>query len=156
MGINTPKNNRIDQTTSEQTLIDGFHKHAAEIPLMVISGSAETTADIIATLQSRVDTAKAVMSSRATWQMAIRTEQVKRDTSKTYLSGVKQALLVAFAGQIDALADFGLTARVQHVPTPDEKVAAAEKATVSVASACGHRIEGLTLHAAIAVLRALG
>ena len=38
MGINTPKKNRIDQTTAEQTLIDGFNKHAAAIPSMVING----------------------------------------------------------------------------------------------------------------------
>ena len=39
MGINTPKKNRIDQITAEQTLIDGFNKHAAAIPTMVIDGA---------------------------------------------------------------------------------------------------------------------
>jgi hypothetical protein len=39
---------------------------------------------------------------------------------------------------------------------PVRVVADRDEATVSVASAGGHRIDGLTLHAAIAVLRALG
>jgi len=39
---------------------------------------------------------------------------------------------------------------------PVRVVADRDEGTVSVASAGGHRIEGLTLQAAIAVLRALG
>jgi hypothetical protein len=134
MGINTPKNNRIDQTTAEQTLIDGFNKHAAAIPSMVINGVVQATKDIVATLQSRVDSAKTVLSTRATWQAAIRTDQELRDTTKTYVSGVKQGLLVAFAGQLDTLADFGLTARAKHVATPEEKIAAAAKAKATRAA----------------------
>ncbi len=128
MGINTPKKNRIDQTTAEQTLIDGFNKHAATIPSMVINGVMQTTKDIVATLQSRIDSAKTALSTRATWQTAIRTDRTLRDTTKTYVSGVKQGLLVAFAGQLDTLADFGLTARAKPVRTPEEKIAAAAKA----------------------------
>jgi hypothetical protein len=128
MGINTPKKNRIDQTTAEQTLVDGFNKHAAVIPSMVINGVMQTTKDIVATLQSRIDSARTALSTRATWQTAIRTDQALRDTTKTYVSGVKQGLLVAFAGQLDTLADFGLTARAKHVATPEEKIAAAAKA----------------------------
>ena len=134
MASNTPKNNRIDQTTAEQTLIDGFNKHAAEIPSMVINGVVQTTKDLVATLQSRIDSAKAALSTRATWQTAIRTDQALRNTTKTYVSGVKQGLLVAFAGQMDTLADFGLTARAKHVATPEEKIASAAKAKATRAA----------------------
>ena len=134
MGINTPKNNRIDQTTAEQTLIDGFNKHAATIPSMVINGVMQTTKDIVATLQSRIDSARTALTTRATWQTAIRTDQTLRDTTKTYVSGVKQGLLVAFAGQLDTLADFGLTARAKPVRTPEEKIAAAAKAKATRAA----------------------
>ena len=41
---------------------------------------------------------------------------------------MKQGLLVAFGGQLDTLADFGLTARAKHVTTPEEKLAATDKA----------------------------
>jgi hypothetical protein len=134
MGINTPKKNRIDLTTAEQTLIDGFNKHAAAIPSAVISGAVQTPKDIVATLQSRIDTARAALSTRASWQAAIRTDRATRDATKTYVSGVKQTLLVAFAGQLDTLADFGLTARATPVLTPEEKIARTAKALATRAA----------------------
>jgi hypothetical protein len=134
MGINTPKKNRIDQTTAEQTLIDGFNKHATTVPSMVIGGVMLTAKDIVANLQSLITSAKTALTTRATWQTAIRTDGALRDTNKTFVSGVKQGLLVAFAGQLDTLADFGLTARAKHVATPEEKIAAAAKAKATRAA----------------------
>jgi hypothetical protein len=128
MGINTPKRNRIDQTTAEQTMIDGFNKHAAAVPIIVVDGAIMTSKDIVDELQSRIDTARAALSSRATWQTAIRTDRTKRDTTRTFMSGVKQGLLAAFSEHLDTLADFGLTARAKHVMTPEEKLAATAKA----------------------------
>jgi hypothetical protein len=134
MGINTPKRNRIDQTTAEQTLIDGLRKHAAELPSMVISGTTRNNRDLVAILQSRIDSANAALSTRATWRTAIRTDQTLRATTKTVVSGLRQGLLVAFEGQLDTLADFGLTARAVHVATPEEKAASTAKAKATRAA----------------------
>ena len=128
MGINTPKNNRIDETAADQHLIDGFTRHAATITTMAIGGASLPTKDIIATLQSRIDSTKTVLSTRATWQTAVQADRAVRDKTKTTVSGVKQGLLVALAGHLDTLADFGLTARQKHVATPEQKLAAAAKA----------------------------
>jgi hypothetical protein len=128
MGKNTPKNNRIVEVTAEQTLIDGFNKHASLFTSMVINGVPRTQQDIVATLQSRIDASRAVMSTRATWQTSIVTEEQLRDTTKTFVSGVRQGLIVAFGGQLDTLADFGLTARKAHVATPEENIARTAKA----------------------------
>ncbi len=128
MGTNTPKNNRKDETAAWQHLIDGLNKHAATITSMVIAGASMTTKDIVGSLQSRIDTAKAAQSTRATWLAAVQADRDDRDKTKTFVSGLKQALLVAFAGQIDTLADFGLTGRKPRVATPEEKLAAAAKA----------------------------
>ncbi len=134
MGINTPNKNRTDQSTANQKLIDGLNKHAATIPSIVIAGASVTTKDIIATLQSRIDSAKAAQSTRATWQTAVQADHAERDKTKTFVSGLKQALLVAFVGQIDTLADFGLTGRKVRVVSPEEKVAAAAKAKATRAA----------------------
>src|ERR1700722_16620498 len=104
MGINTPKKNRNDLITAEQTLIDGFNRHAAAIPSMVVDGAILTKQDIVDALQSRIDSARAALSTRATWQAAIRTDRSRRDKTKTLVSGVKQGLLVAFSSQLDTLA----------------------------------------------------
>ena len=128
MGTNTPKNNRKDETAAWQHLIDGLNKHASTITSIVIAGASMTTKDIIGSLQSRIDSAKAAQSTRATWQAAVQADRDDRDKTKTFVSGLKQALLVAFVGQIDTLADFGLTGRKPRFATPQEKLAAAAKA----------------------------
>jgi hypothetical protein len=128
MGSNTPKRNRNDQLTAERTLIGGLVLHAAAIPSMVISGAFQTTNDLVASLRTRVDSAEAVRSTRAAWLTAVQADRDKRAATKTFVSGVRQALLVAFGNHLDTLADFGLTARALHVRTPEEKLAVAEKA----------------------------
>jgi hypothetical protein len=94
---------------------------------MLIAGETRTAQDIVATLQSRIDASRTALSTRATWQTAVRAEESLRDATRTYVSGVKQGLLVSFAGQLDTLASFGLTERAVHVATPEEKLAAAAK-----------------------------
>ena len=134
MGTNTPKKNRSDETTSEQTLISGFKKHGGAIPSIVIAGTSVSSTDIVSTLQSRIDSANSVLSTRATWQQAVQADRAERDKTKTFVSGLKAALLVAFAGQIDTLADFGLTPRKVAVLTPEEKIARAAKAQATRAA----------------------
>src|SRR5450432_1410480 len=134
MGTNTPKKNRIDETNADQTLIDGLKKHEAAIPTVAIAGSTVTTKDIVATLQSRLDSIKAVLSHRASWLAVIQDDRALREKTKTFVAGLKQALLVAFSGQIDTLADFGLTARRVPVATPEQRIAATAKALATRAA----------------------
>jgi hypothetical protein len=58
MGINTPKKNRVDQTSSDQALIDGLNKHEAAIPAVVIAGITVATKALVTTVQSRIDSSK--------------------------------------------------------------------------------------------------
>jgi|CZKU01.1.fsa_nt_gi hypothetical protein len=134
MGNNTPKPNRTLETVAEQTLVDGLNKHEAALPAVAIAGASVKTTAIITTLQSRIDSAKAVLSTRATWQAAVQSDGDLRDKTKTFVAALKQAILVAFAGQIDVLADFGLTPRKVRVLTPAEKLAAATKAKATRAA----------------------
>jgi hypothetical protein len=127
MGTNTPKKNRTDQTLADQKLIDGLTKHASTITALVIGGTSLTTSEIVAKLKTLIDTANAASTTRATWQAAVKADKDARAASRAFVSGLKQALLVAFAGQIDALADFGLTGRKTTVLTPEQKTAAAAK-----------------------------
>ena len=128
MGINTPKKNRTDETAADQLLIDGLTKNASTIQSIVIGGVSATTKDIVATLQSRIDSARAVSSARASWLAAVQADRAERDKTKTYVSGLRQALLVAFVGQVDTLAEFGLTGRKTAVVSPEEQVARAAQA----------------------------
>ena len=121
--------NRSQQQTGDQKLIDGLTKHASTIASLVIGGTSYPTTAIIANLQARLATANAALSTRATWQSAVKADIDERAKTKTFVSGLRQALQVAFAGSIDALADFGLKPRKQRAPrTPEQKAAATAKA----------------------------
>jgi hypothetical protein len=124
---NTTKKNRLDATVADQKLIDGLTKNAAAIPSIVLAGTTVTTKDIVTTLQARVDSAKAVLSTRATWQATVQADRAERDKTKAFVSGLKQSLLVAFSGRIDTLADFGLVPRKVTVLTPEQKIARTQK-----------------------------
>ena len=127
--------NRSQQQTGDQKLIDGLTKHASTIASLVIGGTSYPTTAIIANLQARLATANAALSTRATWQSAVKADIDERAKTKTFVSGLRQALLVAFAGSIDALADFGLKPRKQRAPrTPQQKAAATAKAKATRAA----------------------
>ena len=127
--MSTKKTNRSQQQSADQKLIDGLTKHAATIPFLVVGGASHPTADIINAVQARLATASAALSTRATWLNAVKVDAEERSKTKVFVSGVRQALHVAFAGFIDTLADFGLTPRKPPAArTPEQKAAAAAKA----------------------------
>jgi hypothetical protein len=79
-------------------------------------------------VQGLVNSAKAVVASRAAWQAAVAADIAERAKQKTFMSGVRQSLFVAFGGAIDVLADFGLAPhKARRALTPEEKQVAAAK-----------------------------
>ena len=141
MGSNLPKRNRADRAAAERMLIDGLLNHAAEFPTAVIDGAARTTADMVALLQARLDSAHAVESARASWLAAVQEDHAEHARTRTYVAGLRQVLVAAFGRQVDTLADFGLTPRALHVRTPEEKlvVIARSRATRAARHTMGSR-----------------
>jgi len=119
---------RLTNQAADQKMIDGFNKHAQTVPSLLIAGTSFKPADIITVLQTRLSTANAAQSTRATWQNAVKADKDERAKTKTLVDGVRQALLVALSASIDALADFGLSPRKVRVLTPEQKAVAAAKA----------------------------
>src|SRR5258708_40314719 len=127
--------NRTQQQTGDQNLIDGLKKHEQTLPSLLIGGTSLKTADIIGILQARINARNAVAPSRATWQTDVKADRDERAKTNAFVSGLRQALQVAFAGSIDTLADFGLKAHKQRTPrTPAEKAVAAAKAQATRAA----------------------
>jgi len=126
--------NRNAQLAADQKFIDGLNKHSQTITSLVIGGTSLTTAAIIGILQARLDAANAAQSTRAAWLNAVKADKDERAKTRTFRAGLRQALQVAFAGSIDALADFGLTPRKPRVVTPEKKAAAAAKAKATRAA----------------------
>ena len=116
MSVNVPRNNRVLEIVAEQKLIDGLVKNAASITAFLINGVNVPRQDMVTTLQGRIDKAKQVDITRAEWLSAIAAHVKTREDTKTFVSGLRQALLVAFGGQVNTLADFGLTRRKTVIP----------------------------------------
>lgn len=131
---NTIAPTRIKQLAMLQKMLEGLKKHEQALPSLLIQGKPFKPADLIAELQTRLDAANAVLATRATWQNAVKVDSNQRTTTKGFVSGLRQTLLVAFAGSVDALADFGLVGRKPRVVTPEKKVAAAQKAKATRAA----------------------
>jgi len=117
----------IDQTANDQHLIDGLDDLKTKLASLLLVGAVVPTNDLVATLQSRIDARKTTESTRATWQTTVKAERDLEDKTKTVRLRLEAESPRGPAGDIDTLAKFGLTPRRQHVPTPDEKVAAAPK-----------------------------
>jgi hypothetical protein len=127
--------NRTQHQDADQKLIDGLNKHAQTIPSLMIGGTSYKTADIIGILQARIAVAKTPVLSRASWQTDVKADRDERAKTKAFVSGLRQALQVAFAGAIDTLADFGLKPRKTRASrTPEEKAAATAKARATRAA----------------------
>src|SRR5262249_11740576 len=79
--------------------------------------------------------ADAAVSTRATWRATVQSDRDERTKSRAFVSGLRQALHVAFGASIDTLADFGLKPRKTPAQrTPAEKAAAAAKAKATRAA----------------------
>ena len=127
--------NRNRDQTAHQKMVVGLKKHENALSLLTIDGTSFKTADVIAAVQALVDAAQAVVSSRATWQANILADKTERSKARTFMSGLRKALFVAFGNSVDVLADFGLTPHKSRVPrTPEEKTAAAAKAKATRAA----------------------
>jgi hypothetical protein len=135
MSSNIPKKNRIDQAAAHQALIDGLNKHQAAIAGIPVEGSTpRDVKSVIAEFQANIDVGKASQSARATWHAAVKADAEQRANSAALVSATRQWLLVNFAGQVETLADFGLTPRRKASVTPQAKVAAVAKAKATRAA----------------------
>jgi hypothetical protein len=123
------RTSRDAQQTADQKLRDGLTARQQTLPSFTIRNVTVKTADVIATLQERIDAANAVEPPRAAWRMAVQTDRDLRAKSDPTISGVRQALLLMFGGSIDTLAVFGLEPRKTPTPVPPvDKVVAVQKA----------------------------
>jgi hypothetical protein len=134
MGSNTPKPSRSNRTLALQKLVDGLNKHQATFASVMVNGSQLTTAQVVSKLGEILTTSHEVDTAHASWQAAVKLDLAERANTATFVSGVRKAILVAFNGQVDVLADFGLTERKPRVLTPEQKQAAAAKAKATRAA----------------------
>jgi hypothetical protein len=127
---NRNKNTRL---LSLKQLINGIDKHLEKGGL-VIDGQRFSRADLVKELQALVATTEKVVTARAQWQMAVADEHAEIRETSTFVTGLRQTLLIMFASSNDVLADFGLARRARRELTPVEKVQRSAKAQATRAA----------------------
>jgi len=128
MGSNE-RANRVTRQAADQAFIDGLTKYADKLSMLTIAGTAVKVADVVAALKAEITAENAVAPAKATWEAAVQGAKDQRAKTKAAFSGVKQTIQLMFAGQAEALGDFGLKPRKARTPlTTQQKAAAAAKA----------------------------
>jgi hypothetical protein len=126
------KNTQASQMAADQSLIDGFTKHAATLLTLLVGGSTVKTSDLVTVLQARIAAIKAAIAAKAAFMAAVAAMRDEIAKTAALVSGARQALKVAYAGQADQLNDFGLQPPKVRTPlTAEEKAQAAAKATAT-------------------------
>jgi hypothetical protein len=120
--------NRTTQQNADQKLVDGLNKHKAQITALPIGGQTLTPAQVIATVQARLDASSAALTAKATANAAVLAERTERTQTKAFVFSLRQVIRSMFGASPDILADFGLAPPKPHKPTPQKKVTAAAKA----------------------------
>ena len=124
-----PKANQAAQLADDQSLIDGLVKHAATLITLMVAGSTVQTSDLVTVLKARIAAIKLVITTKATFMAAVAAAHAEIANTAALVSGARQALKIAFAGQVEGLGDFGLKPPKVRTPlTPEQKAAAVAKA----------------------------
>jgi hypothetical protein len=134
MGTNIIKKARVNEVDALQKLADGLTQNASTAPSFVLAGTTLKPTDVVAKLQARLAQLKAVTAAAAAWHAAVQTDKTAAEQIKPLVAAVKQVLLAAYAGQLDVLAEYGLTPRKTPVISPATRTAAALKAKATRAA----------------------
>jgi hypothetical protein len=155
------KTNAATQLADDQALIDGLVKHAATFATLLVAGRTVMTPDVVTLLQARIAAIKLTIATRATYMASVAAAHAQIASTAAVVSGVRQTLKIAFAGQFETLADFGLKPRKAPTPrTPEQKAAsnakaeATRKARHTMGPKAKARITGATAAAAATPTRA--
>src|SRR5579862_2336538 len=105
------KNTKSERIQADLALIAGLTKRLASSTGLEFSGQNHTVADLIATLNARIDATHAADAAKATWTAQLEAANAKIQSTAQLVADLREALLVKFKGQPDALADFGIAAR---------------------------------------------
>jgi hypothetical protein len=118
---------KATQLSDDIALIAGIQKHLPSTTFTIESQS-QTTAQVVAVIQARVDKAQAVVDARTALHTAVLANDTQEAQSAPYVRSVRQGVVAMFANSPVILTDFKLVPRKTPAPlTAAEKVIAAAK-----------------------------
>jgi len=109
-------------------LIAGTKKHLSTVTSVTLAGTAYTSAQIEASLQTLSDLNAAVDAARATTKAKVAAQTTQAPPLRSLMAAFVAYVKVTFGNAPDVLIDFGLAPKKARTPlTSEEKVAATAK-----------------------------
>jgi hypothetical protein len=132
-GVSTPPSFLLTECathsrrTLDTALLAGIQKELPTASFTVLS-QAQTEAQVVAVLQSRIDIAQAVLTARTAFHAAVVASEEEYAATNAYVRSLRASIVAMYANSPTVSASFQLTARKPPTPlTPAEKVVAAAK-----------------------------
>jgi len=108
-------------------LIEGIGKGLPGAPTFVLGTTTYTVDSLIAFVQSRIDLANEVGTTKANWLATVKAYAAVNKRAKVVLADLRNHLIANFGADSSRLADFGFTAPRRGVLTPEQRAAAVAK-----------------------------
>jgi hypothetical protein len=118
---------KTKQVNADTVLLAGIQKHFAN-GTFTIQGQPETTAQIAAVIQGRIDKETAITTAKTAWHAAVLASRDMETSTASFVADVRQTILAMYSNSPQVLDDCGVTARKPPTPlTAAQQVVAAAK-----------------------------
>ena len=119
---------RTGITGEDQQVIAGIKQDLQQMSSFPLGGATFTPTSLVAFIQSRIDAASAVATTKANWLSAVKTYEAINAQATVVVRELKAMVIATYGSGSQKLADFGFTAVTRTPLTPAQKVERAAKA----------------------------
>ena len=113
--VGTSKQNTQNQ---DQQILLAIQKDLQNVPSLLLGGTTYTPGSLAALIQSRIDAADAVNTTKASWLAAVKTYQAINAEVTPVVRDLRSWVMAAFGPTGAQLADFGFPAAPRPAVTP--------------------------------------
>lgn len=118
---------RTTTSGKDQQVLVGIAEELQTIPTLLLGATTYTPASLAAFIQSRIDLANEVVTTRATWRSTVTAYAALNAKAQVVLRDLRNFLIGAFGPTSPKLAAFGFAPPKQATWTPEQKAAASAK-----------------------------
>ena len=146
----------VSRTTTQgkdQEVVNGIEKELQSMQTLYVGGASYTPQTLVAFVQSRIEQATLVLTTKAAWEKAISDYEVLDKRMNVTLVDLRGLVMAAFGRDTPKLASFGFLPPKPSTRTPEQRAKAALKgiATRKARKTMGRKQKALITGATAAV-----
>ena len=119
--------NRPSVQARDAKVISGIQKHLSNVSVIPLAGKQFSPGDLSKVFQGQIDSANAVVATRAAWKGAVQSDRATATVVTQLLQALRAYVVNQFGEDPQILADFGFTPRKKAKPSPETQVSAVAK-----------------------------